>query len=109
MVLGGLYPGLRLGDIASLTWANLDLGNRSLHLESRKTGRILDLPMALPRLSYLEKVTAGDDPNQPVFERVADRYNRGSHNGLLSKEFYQVLVSAGLAQQRTTTTTGKGN
>ena len=35
----GLYTGQRLGDLASLTWANIDLEHQEIHLTTRKTGK----------------------------------------------------------------------
>jgi integrase len=109
MVLVGLYTGLRLGDIANLTWANIDLQNQQLTVATRKTGRSQNLPIAKPVLRHLESLSAGDDPQQPLFPRACKKYDDGGHNGSLSKEFYNILVSAGLAASRESTITGKGN
>ena len=109
MVLVGLYTGLRLGDIANLTWANIDLQNQLLTVTTRKTGRAQNLPVAKPVVRYLESLSAGDDPQQPLFPRACKKYDDGGHNGTLSKEFYNILVSAGLAPSRESTITGKGN
>ena len=49
IILCGLYTGLRISDIALLTWENLDLVNAVLTLESQKTERRMDIPIA-PRL-----------------------------------------------------------
>ena len=109
MVLVGLYTGLRLGDIASLTWANVDLQNQQLSVATRKTGRSQNLPIAKPVLRHLESLSAGDDPQQPLFPRACKKYDDGGHNGSLSKEFYNILVAAGLAVSRESTITGKGS
>jgi integrase len=56
MVLVGLYTGLRLGDIANLTWANIDMQNQQLTVATRKTGRSQNLPIAKPLLRHLESL-----------------------------------------------------
>jgi len=108
MILTGLYTGLRLGDIASLTWANLDLQTRELHLVTQKTNRSQNLPLAKPLLRWFEALPVCDDPQQPLFPRASERYAKNYFNGDLSKQFYQILVSAGLAKARVFKETGKG-
>ena len=44
----GLYTGQRLADLACLTWVNLDLVRGEIRLKTRKTGRRMILPIALP-------------------------------------------------------------
>jgi len=38
MILTGLYTGLRLGDVATLTWANLDWQQQELIVTTQKSG-----------------------------------------------------------------------
>ena len=109
VIITALYTGLRLGDIASLTWASIDLDNRQILLRTRKTGRTQSLPIMDPLLRYIESLPTGDDPNQPVFPTAFQKYADGGHNGTLSKEFYNILVSAGLAVSRKSRVTGEGN
>jgi integrase len=109
MILTGLYTGLRLGDIASLTWANLDLTSQELRLVTQKTGRIQNIPLAQPLIRQFESLPATEDPHQPLFPRAFNRYATNYFNGDLSKQFYQILVSAGLAQPRAFRVTGKGH
>ncbi len=80
MVLVGLYTGLRLGDIANLTWANIDLQNQQLTVATRKTGRSQNLPIAKPLLRHLELLSVGDDPQQPLFPRACKKYDDGGHS-----------------------------
>src|ERR1700730_16814537 len=49
----GLYSGQRLADIASLTWANLDLEKNQIRLVTRKTGKTMLLPIAAPLRSHI--------------------------------------------------------
>ena len=66
LILGGLYTGQRLGDLASLTGRRIDLKEELLTFRSQKTGRDMDLPIAGPFLAYLKKHLE-DDPEAPVF------------------------------------------
>src|SRR5262249_36075769 len=61
-VMFGIYTGLRLGDIQSLTWANLDLQTKELTIRTQKTGRVQILPLAKPLMTHVESLPAGDDP-----------------------------------------------
>ena len=100
MILFGLYTGQRLGDIARLTWANIDLERKELRMVTGKTGRTLLLPLATPLLRYVESLPAGDNPEQPLFPKSCDIANRHQSIGNLSNQFYGILVAAGLAKKK---------
>jgi len=108
MILFGLYTGQRLGDLAALTWQNVDLQRAELRLVTGKTGRRQIIPLAAPLLRYVEALPAGDKPDAPLFPRIYDIAQRHQHAGNLSNEFFNTLVAAGLAQKKTHKTTGKG-
>ena len=108
MILFGIYTGQRLGDIAALTWQNVDLQREELRLVTGKTGRRQIIPLAPPLLRYVEALPAGDKPDAPLFPRIYDIAQRHQHAGNLSNEFFNTLVAAGLAQKKTHKTTGKG-
>ena len=61
MILFGLYTGQRLGDIARITWANVDLERNELRLVTEKTGRVVVLPLAAPLRDHLESLPSADD------------------------------------------------
>ena len=108
IILCGLYTGLRISDIALLTWENLDLVNAVLTLESQKTERRMDIPIA-PRLKqYFDELPAGDDPAAPLFPEVYTRRVANKTSGPTSAQFRKIMVKAGLAEARTHNTTGKG-
>jgi integrase len=50
----GLYSGQRLGDLALLTWSNIDLARDELRLVTRKTGKRLTIPLAQPLREHIE-------------------------------------------------------
>lgn len=104
MILFGLYTGQRLSDIAKLTWQNLDLDSNELAFVSGKTKRRMRIPLAAPLQRYVAKLPAGDDPKQPLFPRAFST----SRTGSLSNQFYEIMVDAGLAEDRNHAALGKG-
>ena len=108
MILVGLYTGLRLGDIASLTWENLDLARAEICLETSKTGRRQQIPLADPLIRHFQARPSVDDPTAPVFPDAFAMKQRNRAGGSLSNQFYGILVAAGLAKARTHKSTGKG-
>jgi integrase len=108
MILMGLYTGLRLSDLATLTWLNADLQRQELTVTTAKTGRRQILPLAKPVLTYLENLNSGDKPDQPLFPEAYGARTRSQHGGTLSNQFYQILVAAGLAKKRTHKSLEKG-
>jgi integrase len=108
MILCGLYTGQRLGDIAGLTWNNVDLRRRELRFVTGKTGRRQIIPIARALADYLESLPALDDPCAPLFPRAHSTRQRNIPTGTLSNQFYRILVAAGLADARTHQSTGKG-
>jgi integrase len=104
LILFGLYTGQRIGDIARLTWQNIDLERGELALVSRKTKRHIVIPLAAPLQTFLEKTDAGDDPKQPLFPRASAAKRISS----LSNQFYEVMADAGLVERRNHRSTGKG-
>ncbi len=108
MILFGLYTGQRLGDIATLTWQNVDLARAELRLVTDKTGRRQIIPLAPPLLRYVEGLASSDAPDAPLFARTCATAQRHKHAGNLSNQFYRLLVSAGMAQSKTHKATGKG-
>jgi integrase len=95
MIIGGLYTGLRLNDLANLTWQNIDLQNSELNIGTGKDEKFLNFPLAKPFLKLLED-RAGDDPKAPIFPPLL---NKKSH--WLSNQFYDLMASVGLVKERT--------
>ena len=98
MVLFGIYTGQRLGDLARLTWANLDLTAQEIHLSTAKTGRVVRIPIVAPLLAHIEAIPAGDNPKSPLHPRAA---RLATVNGsTLSRQFGELLASIGLVKER---------
>jgi integrase len=95
MILVGLYTGLRLQDVANLTWENLDLSAGELTVTTGKTGRTVIVPLAKPLLRHIGTLPAGDDPKAALCPNLE---SKGS--GWLSTQFYNLMASAGLVPAR---------
>lgn len=108
MILFGIYTGLRLGDIAGLTWRNIDLIQGEISLTTTKTGREQVLPLAKPLLRLLEKLPTGDDPEAPLFPTAFATKKRSQFTSTISNQFHNILVAAKLADKRTHGKRGNG-
>jgi integrase len=87
MILFGVYTGQRLGDIASLTWANIDLLKGELRLSTQKTGRLMVLPLAPPLVRHLEAIPCSDSSQTPLHPRAAALLARQGRSAALSNQF----------------------
>jgi integrase len=108
IILCGLYLGQRLKDIATLTWANVDLQHHEIRFVTRKTGRQMVIPMAEPVVEYLANVPAADDPSAPLFPASQILASKTNGESRLSQQFHAILVAAGLARARSRESTGLG-
>lgn len=110
LVLTAIYTGQRLGDIAQLTWQQVDLPKNSISFVTQKTGKRLSLSMAKPLQEYLASLPSTDDPKAPVFPKTASMAEK--HTGTISTKFYdEILAPAGLVVERPkakAATDGKG-
>jgi integrase len=97
LIYFGLYTGKRLGDLARLTWQNVDLPRDEIRFVSRKTGRTMIIPIAKPLHTQIEKLLAGDDPHQPLHPRAFASVEKSGGVKTLSRQFYELLADAGLA------------
>ena len=100
-ILIGMYCGLRIGDICSLCWNNLDLTRREITFTTAKTKRTQILPMHLTLQRHLESLPMGDDPKGPVCPSLHGK-------GAVSNQFYEIMVTAGLVPPRTNKKTKSG-
>jgi len=104
LILFGLYTGQRLGDIARLTWQNIDLSRAELALVTRKTKRRVQIPIAAPLQAFLLQMSVSDNPKQPLFSKAFATKRVST----LSNQFYAILAEAGLVEARTHASGGKG-
>lgn len=101
MIRFGLYTGQRLGDIARLTWANIDTRRGEIRLQTRKTGKALLLPMSPALLRHIATLPASDEPSAPIHPRALEIVNRQRTSGNLSNQFADILAAAGLREKTT--------
>ncbi len=99
LILAGIYTGQRLGDLARLTWANVNLSTNDLALSTGKTDRRMVLPLAEPFSRWLEK-HAGDVPDAPIFPHAHECATQQGKVSQLSREFADLLASVGLVKVR---------
>jgi integrase len=66
MIFFGLYTGQWLADVATLRWSNVDLVKGEIRLRTRKTDKMMILPIAAPLRRYLEGLPSSDDVNKPL-------------------------------------------
>jgi integrase len=99
LVLTGVYTGQRLGDVAHLTWSQLDLQKKEISFVTAKTGKRLRLSIAKPLLDYYESLPSVDKSDEYVFPVAAAAADK--HTGTISTKFYdEILVSAGCVPAR---------
>jgi len=100
MICFGLYTGQRLADIANLTWSNIDKARGELRLTTRKTGKVLILPLAAPLRSSIEKLPSSEDLNAPLHPKAYAILQREGKSSSLSNQFADLLARAGLRQKK---------
>lgn len=111
MILFGLYTGQRIGDIARLTWANVDLDKSQIRLITQKTGAPLLIPMAAPLRECIESLSVPDvRPDlAPLHPRACAIVEKHGKSGTLSNQFADLLALAGLrAKKAHRATSGEG-
>ncbi|MCC7519485.1 MAG: tyrosine-type recombinase/integrase [Verrucomicrobiae bacterium] len=106
IILLGIYTGQRLGDLATLTWANVDLLRQEIAFTAGKTKRRMVLPIARPLLAHLETLTSSDNPKAPLFPELAELARK--RVGTLSNQFHKILSDVGYVDERKHVACGKG-
>ncbi len=105
-ILVGYYAGLRLQDIASLTWSNVDVQKRLLRFVPGKTsgqGRELVVPMHPELEAYLLSLDAPDDASRAVFSEL-----NGRDTSSLSKSFSRIMDAAKIDNRQVRSARGQG-
>jgi integrase len=104
----GLYTGQRLGDLAVLTWANIDMQRGEIRLTTQKTGKRRTLPICEEMAAHILQLPSSDDSSSPIHPRAFDVVERQGKVATLSNWFVDVLAEAGLREKRTHRTSATG-
>lgn len=103
MILLGAFHGLRIGDAASLTWANIDMERHSLRFYPQKTAKGAkrieeEYPLHPDVLEYLESLPVGSNkPKEPLFPLLLKK-KVGGKTGL-SLTFREIMRKAGIVAE----------
>lgn len=100
LVLFGLYTGQRLGDLARMKWAAIDLENNEIRFTTGKTGRHQKIPICKPLLTHIETLTKPAILNSPVHPESFDLVARQGKPSTLSRQFHDLMSKTGLVTKR---------
>jgi integrase len=103
-VLLAATTGLRLADVANLCWECVDMEHGLLRIETRKTGRLVVLPIHPDFATWLSGRPRGIG-KAPVFPELAGKRIAGDRG--LSVQFREIATKAGI-MGRVVTREGKG-
>lgn len=94
MIYAGFYTGQRLGDVARMSWKQIDLQKQTLTLQTSKTGRDVKLPLAK---TWQEWLQSRPKKEGPIFPRANAAIQRADGNSApLSTQVTNMLKKAGL-------------
>lgn len=107
---GGLYTGLRIGDLIRLAKDDVDFRAGKLEVTTLKTGMVVEIPLALPFRKILEPLVRRTR-GKYLWPRQRKLYNRPRIGaGPFSNDFYEkVLAPAGLVPKRSHAATAASN
>jgi integrase len=104
-ILCGYFTGLRLRDCSELRWADVDLDEQTITVETRKTRKDVIVPIHPQFGAWLVRQTRGIG-KAPVFPTLAGKPSSG-RNGL-STQFRRIMDKAGIKGRLLRESTGKG-
>jgi integrase len=96
-ILIGYYAGPRLGDLVSLTWKSVDLGEGVLFYTQGKTGKKVEVPIHPDLMKHLVSI-ASKDPASFLCPSLGN-VSIGGRSGL-SKQFAALMAQAGIDQRQ---------
>lgn len=93
MILGGFYAGFRMGDLVLMKHGNIDLAANVIRLETGKTGKRMNVPMATPLRGLLLNLTGnGQKPSDPLWPDQSVLYEQQGAKAF-SAEFYDLILT----------------
>jgi integrase len=99
----GLYTGQRLGDLALLTWDNVDLGRNEIRLVTRKTDKSITIPISSPLQAHIMSLgdsLDGRPGTTPLHRRAFETVQKQGRAVSLSHQFADLLAQAGLRTKK---------
>lgn len=96
MILFGLYTGQRLGDIARLSWDQIDLEAGEIRLQTSKTGRHQKIPIPPPLLKHIEVLKDEKPGEYFLHPKAEDIVSTQGKTGSLSVQFHKLMADAGI-------------
>lgn len=91
-----------------MRWSNVDLVKGEIKLTTRKTDKVMILPIAPPLRRYLEALPSSDDVNTPLHPRAFAVVERQGKSGGLSRQFIDLLAQAGIREKQAHRSRGIG-
>jgi len=96
----GLYTGQRLGDLAALTWQNVDLQRAELRITTQKTSKSLILPIPSHLLARIKDAPGSKMPKDPIHPSAYKAWKESGKTSTISNQFVNLLAKAGLREKK---------
>jgi integrase len=96
----GLYTGQRLGDLAALTWQNVDLQRAELRITTQKTSKSLILPIPSHLLARLKEAPGSKLPEDPIHPSAYKAWKQSGKTATISNQFVNLLTRTGLREKK---------
>jgi integrase len=103
----GFYTGQRLGDLATLRWSNIDLARGEIRLITAKTGRRMIIPLSEGLRAHIASLPSSDRADAVIHPRAFAILDAQGNAATLSRQFGELLASAGLRSAGTHDSSGK--
>jgi integrase len=107
LVRFGFYTGQRLGDLAALRWSNVDLARGEIRFITAKTGRRMIIPLSEGLRTHIASLPPSDQTDAVIHPRAFAILEAHGNSSMLSRQFGELLASAGLRVSGTHQSTGK--
>jgi integrase len=96
LILFGALTGLRLGDCALLTWDALDMVQGVLRVTTRKTRKVLSIPLSTQLQTHIASLSIPPRSDAPLHPSAYASVRQEGNVAILSYQFAKLLQSAGL-------------
>lgn len=96
LITFGYHTGQRLSDLTLLTWEAIDQVNWRIRIRTKKTQRLLVLPVSASLQQHIKSLKAPSDPKSPLHPRAFSSVQRTGRVNQLSNAFADILRAAGL-------------